>query len=242
MSRCLVTMLPLLAIAPALGGCIHLLPSPPPPPHLYVLEAGEVAHATGAPIDAVLAVSNPDGERAELGSDVIWRTGDTLAYVAQTQWSSRAEDALQSMLTQTLVQQGRFKAAVESGGARADFEVRWNVTDFEVVDAGGSMVARFHADVSVVEAAGRQVVAAQSFTTQAPVSDRSASVATQALTRVAREGSVQIAAFAADAATAAIAREQAEQAARDAAQAAQTQQTGTPSASRPVTSRHHRRR
>lgn len=240
MSRRILTMLPLLA-APALGGCIHLLPSPPPPPHLYVLEAGAVAHAAGAPIDAVIAVSNPDGERAELGSDVIWRTGDTLAYVAATQWSSRAEDALQSMLTQTLAQQGRFKAAVESGGARADFEVRWNITDFEVVDAGGSMTARFHADVSVVEAAGRVVVAAQSFTTQVPVSDRSASAATRALTQAARDGSVQIAAFAWDAATAAIAREQAEQAARDAARAAQTQQTGTPSASRPVTS-HHRRR
>ena len=62
------------------------------------------------------------------------------------------------------------------------------------------------------------------------------------LTQAAREGSVQIAAFAADAATAAIAREQAEQAARDAAQAAQTQQAGTPSAPRPVTSHHRRRR
>ena len=125
MTRPILHVLPLLALAPALGGCIHLLPAPPAPPHLYVLEAGDVARAPGAPIDAVIAVANPDGERAELGSDVVWRTGDTLAFVAQTQWSSRAEDALQAMLAQTLAQQGRFKAALDTFLRTLAKQERW---------------------------------------------------------------------------------------------------------------------
>jgi ABC-type uncharacterized transport system auxiliary subunit len=94
------------SIVPALlllGGCISLLPEPPPPPRVFVLEAADVATRADAPrVDAVIAVSAPTGERSILGTDLVWRTGDELAYVSQTQWSTRAEFALQSMLVETL--------------------------------------------------------------------------------------------------------------------------------------------
>jgi ABC-type uncharacterized transport system auxiliary subunit len=167
---------------------------------VFALEAGQVERLQGAPIDAVISVSSPAGERSILGSDLVWRTGDELAFVAQTQWSNRASDSLQAMLTETLVRQGRFRAAVRSGDARADYEVRWDVLDFQVQQDG--MNARFVADVKLLAAPGRRIIATEIITAEAPVSDRASSAAAQALARAAREGSARIGAFAADAASA----------------------------------------
>jgi cholesterol transport system auxiliary component len=181
-----------------LSGCISLLPDPPPPPRVFVLEAGEVGRIDGAPIDSEIAVAVPNGERSILGADVVWRTGDELAFVDQMQWSNRVELALQSMLVETMWRQGRFTAATRSGEARARYEVRWDVLDFEVREE--SMQARFTADVRLVAAPGRRIIAADTVTTEAPVSERSASAAAQALGRAAREGSARIGVFAAEAA------------------------------------------
>lgn len=193
----------ILLLAPALlGGCISLLPEPPPPPRTYVLEAQDVQRLQGAPIDAVLAVASPTGERALLGSDLVWRSGDTIAFVAQSQWSSRAADALQQILVETTTRQGRFRASTRTGEARADYEVRWEVLDFEVREE--DMKAHFVADVRLV-AQGRRIVASQIVAAEAPVADRSSSIAAQALARAAREGSARIGEFAANAAAEAIA-------------------------------------
>ncbi|GAN00344.1 hypothetical protein U91I_04010 [alpha proteobacterium U9-1i] len=181
------------------SGCISLLPEPPPPPRVFALEAGAVERLTGAPVDAVISVSGPAGERTILGADMIWRNGDELAYVSQTQWSNRASDALQAVLVETLTRQGRFRAAVRAGDARSDYEIRWDVLDFEVQENG--MTARFVADVKLVSAPGRRIIASEIITAEAPVSDRSATIAAQALARAAREGSARIGVFAADAAS-----------------------------------------
>jgi ABC-type uncharacterized transport system auxiliary subunit len=187
----------LFVVASLLGGCISLLPEPPPPPRTYVLEARDVADLQGNLIDAVIGVAAPNGERTILGADLIWRTGDTIAYVDQSQWSNRASDALQQILVETLSRQGRFRAATRSGDARADYEVRWEVLDFEVREE--DMMAHFRADVRLV-APGRRIVASRIIDTTAPVSARSSSVAAEALARAAREGSARIGEFAADAA------------------------------------------
>ncbi len=187
----------LLSSALALGGCISLLPKPPPPPRTFVLEAQDVSPGHGSPVDAVVAVATPVGERAILGSDLIWRTGDQIAYVDQTQWSNRAADSLQQMLTETIVRQGRFRAAARSGEAAADYELRWEVLDFEVREE--DMSAHFSADVRMVEQ-GRRILASQIVSASAPVADRTSTAAAQALARAAREGSARIGEFAADAA------------------------------------------
>lgn len=188
----------LLASTLALSGCISLLPEPPPAPRVFVLEAGEVERLPGAPLELVIGVSTPAGERAILGADLIWRTGDQLAYVSQTQWSNRANEALQSMLTETLTRQGRFRAAVRTGDARSDVEVRWDVLDFQVAEE--SMTARFVADVKLVATTSRRILASEIVTAETPVTDRASSAAAQALARAAREGSARIGSFAADAA------------------------------------------
>ncbi|MGH6949235.1 MAG: ABC-type transport auxiliary lipoprotein family protein [Vitreimonas sp.] len=190
-------------LAPALlGGCISLLPEPPPPPRTYVLEARDVQQLPGAPVDAVVGVAEPGGERALLGPDLVWRTSDTIAFVAQSQWSNRASDALQQILTETIARQGRFRASTRAGEARADYEIRWEVLDFEVREE--DMKAHFVADVRLVTH-GRRIVASQIVAAEAPVADRSSSIAAQALARAAREGSARIGEFAANAAAAAAA-------------------------------------
>lgn len=210
-----MTRASLLLLVPALmlGGCIKLLPDPPPAPRLYVLEAGQVARVEGAPIDAVISVSDPAGSRTILGASVVWRTGDQLAFIGQTEWNGHAEDLLQGVLLDTIQHQGRFRAAVRTGDARADYEVRWTVTNFEVTES--DMKAHFQAQATVV-ATGRHVIASEFFTTEASVADRSATAATNALARAAREGSARIGLFAADAA----AQAQAQAAAADQANAA----------------------
>lgn len=187
----------LLLPALLLGGCISLLPKPPPPPATYVLEAGQVARAEGVAIDKVVAVAQPDGDGTLLGNDLTWRTNDTTASVAATAWSNRAEDALQAMLVQTMSQQHRFRAAVRLGGASSDYLVRWTLVNFDVDES--RMQARFVADV-VLLGNGRRVIASERVSAEAPVADRAASIAAQALTRAAREGSARIGLFAADAA------------------------------------------
>lgn len=193
MTRAVLLLAPVL-----LGGCISLLPEPPPPPRIFVLEAGDVARAQAGPVDAVVAVATPSGERSILGSELGWRTGDELAFVAQTQWSSRADTALQSLVVDTLVREQRFHAAVRSGEARADYEVRWEVLDFEVDSV--AMRARFVADVKLIDTRTRRIMAQNIISAEAPVADRSASVAAQALAAAARSGAGQISVFAADAA------------------------------------------
>lgn len=187
---------PLLSVL-LLGGCISLLPEPPPPPRTYVLEARDVAVLQEPPIDAVIVVAQPVGERAILGADLIWRNGDTIAYVDQSQWSNRAVDSLQQILVETISRQGRFRAAARSGEARGDYEIRWDVLDFEVREE--DMNAHFRADVRVV-APGRRIIASRLIETTAPVGARSSSQAAEALARAAREGSARIGEFAASAA------------------------------------------
>lgn len=200
-------LLPLL-----LAGCISLFPDPPPPPRVFTLEAGPVARVEGERLNAVIGVAEPSGERTIMGVDLVWRTGDELAYVGGSQWSTRAAEALQAMMVETLVRQGRFNAAVAAGQGRAEFEIRWDVMDFEI--DGDRMVARFTANVQIVAAPGRRVIAQEIITAEAPVASRSATEASQALTRAAREGGARIGVFAADAAAQELARAAAEDQAR----------------------------
>ncbi|MEQ1616930.1 MAG: ABC-type transport auxiliary lipoprotein family protein [Terricaulis sp.] len=185
------------AFAPLLllGGCISLLPPPPPPPAIYVLEAEDAVSQPGAMVNAVIGVAAPSGERTLLGSDLIWRDGVRLSFLGQAQWSSRADAALQSMLIETLTGQRRFRAVVRSGEAHGDYELRWEVRDFEVRDL--NMTAIFRADVMLVALPERTVVAQEIINGDEPVSARTASAAAQALARAAREGSARIGEFAA---------------------------------------------
>jgi ABC-type uncharacterized transport system auxiliary subunit len=195
MKHALILAAALSLISP-LGGCISLLPKAPPPPRTFMLDAGDIAAAQGQSIDAVIAVAQPTGERAILGSDLVWSTGSEVAYVGHAQWSAHADDALQAILVETLSRQHRFRAATRTGETSAQYEIRWEVLNFQVDNA--SMTARLRADVKLTRAPGRQVIAQEIIEATAPVADRSQTNAAASLTQAAREGAARIALFAAD--------------------------------------------
>jgi ABC-type uncharacterized transport system auxiliary subunit len=205
----------ILVAALSLGGCISLLPKAPPPPRTFMLSAGDIAPAQGPPIDAVITVARPTGERAILGSEMVWSTGSEVAYVGHTQWSAHADDALQAIVVETLSRQHRFRAAARTGEASAQYEIRWEVLNFQVDNA--SMTARLRADVKLIQAPGRQVVTQEIIEATASVAGRSQTNAAAALTQAAREGAARIALFAADGAV------QAEEARTEQAPRTQTQ-------------------
>jgi cholesterol transport system auxiliary component len=180
----------------SLSGCITLLPEAPPPARLYVLEAGDTQPIDAPALDAVIGVAAPSGPRALLGADLIWRDGGELTFVGQSQWSSRADTALQSMLMESLIRQGRFRAVTRIAEARSDFDLRWEVLDFQI--DGASMKARFTAEATLLASPGRRVVAQTIVSAEATVAARTSSAAAAALADAARDGSTQIGAFAAE--------------------------------------------
>ena len=186
-----------MALAFVLAGCLSVLPDPAPT--YRVLDAGAVAPAQGAGLDRVLAVTPPQGKRLVLDEGIVWRAGDEAAYVKGSQWAGRAQDLLLALMIETATRQQRFRAVVRAGEARADAELRWDLLDFEIVAADGGQSAHFRADVKLVDMASRRVIAADIVAVETPLASRSASAASEALARAAREGGARIGVFAADA-------------------------------------------
>lgn len=178
-----------------LSGCVSLLPEAPPPPRVFALEAVDVAPLEGDALAVVVAVADPDGESAIRGTELVWRNGAELAYVAQTRWSERADDLLQAMVIDTLSAQGQVRAAVRPGAARADVLLSWTLRDFEIVESGGAYEARFAAHVMLIDRANRAILGVRDIATSAPVASRSASQAAQGLARAAQEGGARIGQF-----------------------------------------------
>ena len=188
----------LVSAAALLSGCISLLPEPAPAPRLFALEALPREDQTPRALDVVVAVSAPSGEGVLLGSGLVWRSGDELEFIAQTRWSTRAEDALQGMLIETFENDTGVRAALRVGEARSDYLVRWSVLDFQIEESGAGQRARFVAQANVLRTTTREVLRSTRVDTSADLSSRSASLAADALARAAREGSARIAAFAAE--------------------------------------------
>ncbi|MGE0044644.1 MAG: ABC-type transport auxiliary lipoprotein family protein, partial [Hyphomonadaceae bacterium] len=167
----------------ALSACIQLLPDPPPAPRIYPLEAGDVQSAARESA-LVASVARPTGPQILMGDGIVWRQNGVLAYMSGANWAGSAPELLQTLVAQTITRQGRLAAGVRAGdGLRGDVEVRWDLIAFEVVEEGGSLNARFAADVRVIQARGRTLLASEIVDVSEPLSDRSGGAAAQALAR-----------------------------------------------------------
>lgn len=215
--------LTLLLPALMLGGCVSIFSKPPP--RIYSLEAGQVQPVAAAPVDAVLAIDEPEGDRTILGSELIIRDDNVYSVIGKSQWSMRAAEALQTLAAQTISRQNRFRSAVASGGARFDYEVRWNVLSFEVRRSGETWTAYMEADVRVVDFR-RLVLASKHITKQQelPAADHRSGPVAHALEDIARQASLEISDFAAETVTADLAR----RAEEERVAAAQNQTARTP--------------
>lgn len=190
-----------LAMGMSVGGCVSLGEAPPAPA-IHDLRAAAAPQAGSGSAD-VIAIARPNAPQALSGLDIAWQREGRIAYLPDQVWTARAPEALQSLLIETLDLQGRVRAAVRLGeGPRADFDLRWELYAFQVVEDADGLTAVIVTTATLVRAPSRAVIAARRFEARAPLAERSASAAVAALRAVAREAAGEIAVWAADAAAA----------------------------------------
>lgn len=158
-----------------LGGCSALLPSPPPPDHIYLLEAGiaqippsaSIPNARPAPPkhDLVLAVGMP---RARAGFDtaqMIWvRHAHGLEVYSRNRWVDTPARMLAPLLAQALERSGTFHAVVQAPSAvssalRLDTEIIRLQQDFSVQPSR----VQFTLNVQLIDIGTRRVIASAEF-------------------------------------------------------------------------------
>lgn len=162
------TYRPARLIASALGialltGCGSLLPPPPAPEQVYVLEAiatPATLQAT-APREIVLAISTP---RARAGYDthrMVWvRQTHGLEIFARNRWADTPARMLAPLLVQSLQRSGSFQAIVPATSSasahwRLDTEIIRLQHDFSVKPSR----VQFTLGVQLIDLATRRVIA-----------------------------------------------------------------------------------
>lgn len=190
-----ITMLAAAAVA---AGC-SVLPDPPPAPRIYPLRAAVDAPRPPAPVSArVVAIGAPVLAAALAGTEIAWIKDGVIGYMERGVWPARTPDALQALLIETIDRQGLVAAVMRSGdGARVDAEVRWSVEDFQIVEDGAGLNARFSADINLMESRTRIIVASTRIELAEPVGERTAPQAAAALARVGQRAANAIGVWAA---------------------------------------------
>ena len=181
------------AAASALAAC-SLIPSPPPAPRIFPLRAAAAPVAAPSPAGTVvIAVPDPAVSSLLYSADIVWAREGVLGFMERGAWPSRTPTALQALLIETIDAQRLALSAVRAGeGARATAEVRWQVTDFQIEESRDGLVARFRADVKLMDSRTRLVVAAQTFEETEAFGARSAAVAATALAKTAQRATARI--------------------------------------------------
>lgn len=170
-----------------LSGCVQLLPDPPEPPRLYPLEPAAITSASTG--EQTLAVNVPAGPSLALAEDIVWRSDGVLGVMSGASWSDRADLLLQRIFVHAFAEADETYTVVLSTAAiRADYELHTDVSQFEIVEEPGALVAVFAVRGMLVDGPTRRVIRTESVEVRSPVAARSASVAAAALQRSAREG------------------------------------------------------
>lgn len=136
----------------ALGAC-SIIPEPPPAPRIYPLRAA-VAASTQSPAAASLVIGVPEPAVANVlaGDDIVWARDGVLGFMERGAWPSRTPIALQALVVETIDAQDKVLGAIRSGeGPRSTVELRWQVTDFQIEEGDGALLARFVANVKLMD-------------------------------------------------------------------------------------------
>lgn len=162
-----LTLLSLVAaLTILLGGC-SVLPPPPAPDNVYLLEAGVLPADSGtvARRDVVLAISQP---RARAGYDtarMIWVSqAHRLDVYSRNRWADTPARMLTPLLVQALERSGAFGAVVPSpsgvaAGLRLDTELIRLQQDFTVKPS----IVRFTLGAQLIDIAAQRVIATAEF-------------------------------------------------------------------------------
>jgi cholesterol transport system auxiliary component len=124
----------------ALAACGSVLPKPPAPLPLYRLTPLPPA-ANAAAVDVQLAVDPPvasaslDTERIALMANPL-----RINYFADSAWSDRAPEMIQSLVIESLANAGRIRVVTRpSGEVRADAELMIDLERFDAEYRGGDL-------------------------------------------------------------------------------------------------------
>lgn len=192
----------LLGAALTLSGCVKLLPDPPQAPHIYPLDAGEVTRAPGPPAPVVIAVAEPQTQDFYGTDRIVWRRDGALAYLDGAAWPGNIPEVMQGLVAETIARRGAVQAGVRTGaGIREDLDIRWDLLNFNVDEGADGLSALAKAQVSIVRARTRDLIATDLIEVREPLSSRSGGAAAEALARAARTMAGRIADMAATAAT-----------------------------------------
>jgi ABC-type uncharacterized transport system auxiliary subunit len=188
-----VRILPVLALATALGGCLSVLPEPKIPSALIALPADR-AQAPADPLQADVSVYPPDSTRAFAGVDIAVRTDQEMVYLGDVRWVDAAPRLLQNAVVDSLSKAGGNGRAVTAQiGARVDYEVRWRIIDFSASRDAGPV--RVEVAVSLLDALTRRMVAQDTFSATGALSDRAPRARAAALALAAQSVADQVATF-----------------------------------------------
>ncbi|HEY7800449.1 MAG TPA: ABC-type transport auxiliary lipoprotein family protein [Hyphomonadaceae bacterium] len=191
-------ILPVLALASALSGCLSVLPEPQIPSALIALPADR-AQAPADPLQADVSVYPPDSTRAFAGVDIAVRTDQEMVYLGDVRWVDAAPRLLQNAVVDSLAKAGGNGRAVTAQiGALVDYEVRWRIIDFSASRDAGPV--RVEVAVSLLDALTRRMVAQDNFSTTATPSDRAPRARAAALALAAQSVADEVAGFVAKAA------------------------------------------
>lgn len=168
----------LAAAMAALGGCGSLLPErEQKPAALYQLSAPDVSPLAEEALGGQLVIDVPETSRGLDTDRIAVRPSPLeLKYLADSRWSDRAPDMLQSLLVES------FQAAMPNSGVgrigeglRADLVLVTGLREFEIDDSdGGRPTIRVRIIAQLLKQPGGRLIATKSFESGVKARGRSA--------------------------------------------------------------------
>ena len=189
-----------------LAGCGSLLPAPPAPPTLFLLEGVSTLAADPPTKPAVagarstLVVAEPRAAPGYGTRQIAYaRTANQLEYFAFNQWVEPPALMLAPLLAHAIERTGAFRAVVRAplsvaGDMRLETELIRLQQDFSVTPSRVRLTVR----AVLVDVATRRVLATREFDAQAPSASEDPAGGVMAASQVAQRVAAQVGAFCAD--------------------------------------------
>jgi ABC-type uncharacterized transport system auxiliary subunit len=166
------------------------------PAKYYTLNPAPVPPVTmnnNAPLPVAILVGRITASHLYLDDPIVYSTGgvelDTYEF---HRWAEAPTEMLETMLTQSLRSEGRFRSVAQlSGGAKGDYILRGHLYSLEEVDSP-SVVARFSIELELFQPKTGIVVWSQSYSHDEPVRQKTVAAVVEALRQNVLEGIGQL--------------------------------------------------
>ena len=163
-----------------LAGCAALFPSAPPA--TFDLSAPNRVPASMSAPRGMLVVAHPTGLDVVDSNRILARSGNSVSYVPDAQWSARLSDLLQARIIASLEDAGRLRSVARpSDRVSPDFDLFTEIRRFEIDATGATPQAVIEIAARIVGDKDGQVKAARVFTVRLPAQEVNGPAASAAL-------------------------------------------------------------